>query len=203
MTRTRHLPLRSRYQVQRWEPGREVRLFRPAAGLGKLARVLAGVALAILLLVWTALGMLAGDMTAWARFQQAAGAALGFGCLALTGLGVVWLVVRASSPRTVVFDWSSGRLGVGVRGRRTDHPFASLRGLELRRVEVTGEVSDPSHWCGIYARVAADDGAARPVEILKTDLLDDRNQAYGMTATLAAELAEALGLQLAETEQRF
>jgi hypothetical protein len=173
------------------------------ASLTGLARVLALIVPAVFLIVYLVLRMLAPDMQDGTRLSNALGTAAGMAFLLGTGFVVVWIVVRLTGPRTVTIAWSSRRLTEQVRGHSTEYDLASIRAIELRRTEVTGESGSSSFQCELFARVAVPQGEEKAVEILKTAMLDDPEPPYRMTEPYAATLAHALGVAVEVREQRL
>lgn len=124
------------------------------------------------------------------------------GFVGLFGLmlgGVAMLMVHSALPRTVTFDWSSGR-AVARGTRRFDLAFADLEALELRQIHrVSTGKNSTTHWyyCAIllHRRSSAGEGGGPTSVVETTHLRDDPDTGYRAALPLATELARALGVE--------
>jgi hypothetical protein len=119
-------------------------------------------------------------------------------------LGLLAMVaVHSALPRTVTFDWTTGR--VTARGtRKFDLTLSDLAALELRQVHrVSRGKNSTTHWhyCTILLHRRSSSGGSGPVSVVETShLQDDPDTGYGAALPLATELARALGVERRITE---
>ena len=107
------------------------------------------------------------------------------GFVGLFGLilgGVAMLMVHSALPRTVTFDWTSGRAVARGTGK-FDLAFADIAALELRQVHrVSTSKNSTTHWhyCSILLHRRASTGEGGPTSVVETThLRDDPDTGYG------------------------
>jgi hypothetical protein len=116
---------------------------------------------------------------------------------------IAMAVVHSALPRTVTFDWESGRATAKGTGK-FDLAFSDIAALELRQVHrVSRGKNSTTHWhyCTLLLHRRAPSGESGPIEAVETrHLQDDPDTPYRAALPLATELARALGVERRITE---
>lgn len=111
--------------------------------------------------------------------------------------------VHSALPRTVTFDWTSGRATAKGTGR-FDLAFLDISALELRQVHrVSRGKNSTTHWyyCAIFLHRRGPASEGGPLKVVETThLSDDPDTGYRAALPLATELARALGVERRITE---
>ncbi len=187
---------KSSFQVQAWEPGREIRLFKPfqAAAVGCISAVLVPFA------GYGAYAMFTSRITG-------SGDPLGNFLVGLlwTGIPLVLLaaVVWHSLPVLSVIDWAS-RTVVVARTRRTrSMPFDELTGVESRGVRTYhsgGKNQSSYNSYRVQTWIHAHGGAELLAET--DDMREDPTTPYRCGMPLGVDLAGAMGLDHRYTDYK-
>jgi hypothetical protein len=178
---------KSKYRLLRWEPGREVHAYLPW-GWGAL-----GCAPVLLL------GLLAGPLV-FLRFsmyvvERERITALAALC-GLAAAGAAARVMWRSRARTIVFDWAKQRLRVETFASTRTYDFSALRGLELKRVEVSWGNDSYRYSYSLQAQVTKPGGRTESIKLLDTALDREPYPPYRMVLPLANELARSIGVSV-------